>query len=417
MLKANLARTLCGFAILILSVGGTLAIAAAPSATIEVSAPDRDYRDYPITVEISAPPSAKSVLLLEQIPGQTVAPQLWREGEKAMVTLIVPQLKKGSTLSYKLAFGEAAPASADGVEVRKGEGAVEVLIGGKLFTRYVTADGPKPYCYPLMDAAGAAVTRDFPMKKVEAETKLKDNDHPHHRSLWFTHGDVNGIDFWSESAKAGKTVHRTFEAVEGGPATGRIRAVTDWVAPDGKKVCEDTREIRFYKVAAGRLFDYDVTVKATEGPVKFGDTKEGMFGFRVASTMKADAKKMDPKIGGAIVNSEGLKDGDAWGKPAAWVDYCGPIEGKTVGIAVFNHPSSFRFPTYWHVRTYGLFAANPFGIHDFPNGKGKDGSHAMAKGDSITFRYRILIHSGTTEEAKIAQIGEQYANPPKVAVK
>jgi hypothetical protein len=393
------------------------AMAATPPTAIEVSAPNSDYRDYPLTVEVAAPAGAKSATLTDAKSGQAVACQLWRDADKAMLTWIVPELAKGSSLSYKLAFSDTVPASGDGVVLKKGDGAIDVLIGGALFTRYLTASGPKPYCYPVLDAAGTQVTRDFPMKDVELEKKLKDTDHPHQRSLWFTHGDVNGIDFWAESAKSGKTVHRAFEAVEGGPAMGRLRAVNDWVAPDAKKVCEDTREIRFYKVTAGRLFDWDITVRATDGPVKFGDTKEGMFGFRVASTMKPDAKKMDPKLGGAIVSSEGLKDGDAWGKPAKWVDYYGPVGSKTVGIAMFNHPSSFRYPTYWHVRTYGLFAANPFGIHDFPGGKGKDGSHTIEQGSSITFRYRILIHSGTTEDAKVASVGEQYFNPPQVVVR
>ena len=102
-------------------------------------------------------------------------------------------------------------------------------------------------------------------------------------------------------------------------------------------------------------------------------------GVRVAGTMKVDAK-----LGGRIVNSEGQTDGDAWAKRAAWVDYHGPVDGLTVGVAILNHPSSFRFPTYWHVRTYGLFAANPFGWQDFQRSDDVDGSCALAPGESIT---------------------------------
>jgi len=414
--KTSGKRALFGVAVLILGGWAISTFAAAPSTAIQVSAPDRDYRDYPVTAVVSAPASAKSATLTDAKSGQTVACQLWRDGEKAMLTWIIPELGKGSSLGFKVALSDTAPGPSDGVVIRQGSDAAEILIGGALFTRYVTSGVSKPYCYPIFDATGTPVTRDFPMKEIEMEAKLKDRDHAHQRSLWFTHGDVNGMDFWGEGAKAGKTVHRTFEAIEGGPVMGRLRALTDWIAPGGEKVCEDQREIRFYKVANGRLFDWDITVRATQGPVKFGDTKEGMFGFRLASTMKVDAKKIDPKIGGTIVNCDGLKDGDAWGKPAKWVDYCGPVQGKTVGIAVLDHPSSFRYPTYWHVRTYGLFAANPFGIHDFPGGKGKDGSHTIAKDDSITFRYRVFIHSGTTEEAKVAEVFDQFANPPKITV-
>jgi len=137
--------------------------------------------------------------------------------------------------------------------------------------------------------------------------------------------------------------------------------------------------------------------------VKFGDTKEGMLGVRVASSMDVD------KGSGHILNSRGEKDGDAWGKQAEWCDYYGPVDGKTVGIAIMEHPTSFRYPTYWHVRTYGLFATNPFGLNAFTNGKTADGSYTIPAGGKITFRYRILIHEGTTEEAKIAETYSKYA--------
>ncbi len=158
--------------------------------------------------------------------------------------------------------------------------------------------------------------------------------------------------------------------------------------------------------------DFDITIHAPNGPVMFGDTKEGMMGFRVASSMDVDRKQ-----GGRIVNSRGRKDGDTWGMPAEWVDYYGPVNGKTVGIAVMDHLSSFRHPTHWHVRTYGLFAANPFGLKDFPNGKGKNGSHTIPKGGEMRFRYRIFIHEGTTEDAGVALVADGYRNPPTVTVK
>ena len=284
----------------------------------------------------------------------------------------------------------AMPVHAD-VQFKKGNEAVDVLVNGNLFTRYVFAGAPKPYCYPVIGPTGNPVTRAYPMEDVEGETK----DHPHHRSFWFTFGDVNGIDFWSESDKAGKIVHKEFEKLK----DGVIRTKNDWIAPDGRKVCEDTRELKFSE----HTMDFTITIKATNGPVKFGDTKEGMLGVRVASSMDVD------KGAGHIVNSRGDKDADAWGKQAEWCDYYGPVDGKTVGIAIMDHPSSFRYPTYWHVRTYGLFATNPFGLNAFTNGKTADGSYTIPAGGKITFRYRILIHEGTTEEAKIAEAYSNYA--------
>ena len=131
--------------------------------------------------------------------------------------------------------------------------------------------------------------------------------------------------------------------------------------------------LTFYRTEGSRIIDFEITLKATDGPVTFGDTKEGMFGLRVASSMDVNKKK-----GGKITNAEGLTDDQAWGKASPWVDYTGPVEGKTVGIAILNHPRSFRYPTTWHVRTYGLFAANPFGWHDF--GLGEVGEYTLPGG-------------------------------------
>ena len=153
--------------------------------------------------------------------------------------------------------------------------------------------------------------------------------------------------------------------------------------------------------------DCDIVVTASNGKVRFGDTKEGSFGVRVAGTMKVDKPGS-----GTIINSEGHKDTDAWGKPAAWVDYHGPLEGKTVGVAILNHPTSFRHPTHWHVRSYGLFCANPFGLHNFI-GPDADGSHTLDKGQSLTLRHRVLFHQGDEKEGKVAESFAEYSKQTK----
>jgi len=159
-----------------------------------------------------------------------------------------------------------------------------------------------------------------------------------------------------------------------------------------------------------RWIDFDITVRATDKSVRFGDTKEGSFGVRVAGTMKVEAKP-----GGHIENSEGQTDGGAWGKQAAWVDYYGPVEGETVGIAILNHPDSFRYPSYWHVRTYGLFAANPFGLHHFKGDNKIDASHTLQPGESFTLNYRVLLHRGDTKQADIAGAFQRYAETDRPA--
>jgi len=153
--------------------------------------------------------------------------------------------------------------------------------------------------------------------------------------------------------------------------------------------------------------------------VTFGDTKEGSFGLRVNESMKVERK-----TGGKIVSSEGLEDEKAWGKPAAWVDYYGPIQGETLGIAILNHPSSFRYPTHWHVRPYGLFAANPWGLHDFTGGKEHNivmRHRAIERGLRLNeyglFRSKTetrdpkLLESCKTEEEIFAKLGLKFVPP------
>ena len=312
-------------------------------------------------------------------------------------------------MTYRLHFPPCALAivlctqfaAAEVTAERSKDGAV-VKIDGQPFTEYLVVSGTKPVLWPILGPTGKPMTRAYPMAKVPEE---KVRDHVHHRSFWFTHGRVNGVDFWGENRATIK--HREFTKLESGP-TAVIEAVNDWLAPDGKKVCEERRTLRFGARDDARWIDFDTTIKATEGPVTFGNTKEGSFGVRVAESMRVDSKR-----GGRIVNSEGQTDGGAWGRPAAWVDYHGPVDGQTVGIAILNHPTSFRFPTHWHVRSYGLFAANPFGLRDFPEGKEKDGSHTIPADQSMTLRYRVLLHRGDEKEGKIAEAFAAYSKDVK----
>lgn len=284
-------------------------------------------------------------------------------------------------------------------KVQETEQGATVELNGELLTNYVIDQGAKPFLWPIIGPTGEPITRAYPMQRVQGERK----DHHHHRSFWFTHGDVNGIDFWSESGRNGLIKHREFATLEGGD-TAKIVSLNDWTNREGEKICEDRRTIRFAVDGDMRIIDFDVTIHATDGPVKFGDTKEGAFGIRIPTSLDVDSRG-----GGRIVNSEGQTDSQTWGQPARWVDYHGPLGDEHVGIAILNHPSSFRYPTHWHVRTYGLFAANPFGLHDFQGSDEADGSHTIEKGDSMTLRYRVLLHRGDEQSAGIEQAFKQYA--------
>ena len=291
----------------------------------------------------------------------------------------------------------ARPAAAE-ITIEKTPQGATVKADGQPFTEYVTKFGTSPILYPIVGPTGKAVTRNYPMRDVASE---KDRDHIHHRSLWFTHGSVNGIDFWS--AGKGRIEHREFVKAEGGPEAVIITR-NDWLSPDGsQQVCQDERTLKFGADAERRWIDFEIALKASNGPVVFGDTKEGTFAVRVPSTMRVDSK-----LGGHIVNSEGKTDGATWGKPAAWVDYFGPVEEETLGIAILNHPTSFRFPTYWHVRTYGLFAANPFGLHDFTFGKEK-GEYTLPAGETLKLRYRVLLHKGDEKAGRVAEAFAEFA--------
>jgi len=294
------------------------------------------------------------------------------------------------------------PGRKAGVRIVEQDGKLRVEVDGRLFTVYNYRDKQAsfPYFYPVIGPTGVNITRHWPMKLGKDEA----TDHKHHRSLWFTHGLINGQDFWHGGEE--KVVHERFLEVSGGEV-GIIRSQNKYVGKDGQIVCRDTRTHRFYRSSAdgGLIMDFEITIYASEGMVVFGDTKEGSMAIRLAPTIRVEGKVG----GGHIVNSEGDRDGSAWGKRAAWCDYYGPLNGRTVGVAIFDHPENPRHPTWWHVRTYGLFAANPFGVHDFEGKPKRTGDLAVPAGESMTFRYRFYFHKGETEQAKVAEYYRKYA--------
>src|SRR5688572_4197014 len=148
--------------------------------------------------------------------------------------------------------------ASEGVKITELKGKLRVEIDGELFTEYHFEGAPHVYFYPLIGPNGLPMTRNFPMKEVAGE----EQDHVHHRSLWYSHGAVNGVDFWAETPKAGKIIHDKFLEVKSGKESGVIRSQNKWIAPDGKVLCTDERLFRVYaRPKNERLFDYDVTLK------------------------------------------------------------------------------------------------------------------------------------------------------------
>lgn len=299
-----------------------------------------------------------------------------------------------------------------GVKVKKeGEGKVAVRVGGELLTRYLYGEtAPKPCLYPLMGPFGLGVTRAYPQEELEGDS----TDHVHHRSVYVAWGDVNGSDNWSEEEGHGSMVHQYFGALDNGPVFGRIVSLNDWVNAAGERLMQDRLEYRFYNTPPSfRLLDLTVTFFASDGDVRFGDTKEGgIVSLRVASSMEVDREHGR----GRIENSLGaLNEAETWGKQASWCDYSGLVGDHVVGIAAMDHPGNPGYPTRWHVRNYGLMTANPFGLSHFI-GPGHDGSFTLAAGGSAVFRYRIMVHAGRAGEGEVAERYLDWIAPPVAAL-
>jgi hypothetical protein len=298
------------------------------------------------------------------------------------------------------------------VDIKQQADRMDITINGAAFsTFYYGSEAPKPYLHPLRTASGKIVTRAYPMADVEGESK----DHPHHRGLWFTHGDVNGFDFWANEArqkgpKKGKIVLDKAGPVTGGKKKGTLQASFNWLDPQGNTLIKEARRMTFYADRNRRVIDLEITLTAAVD-VKFGDTKEGTFAMRLATPLEEPSPKSKGVARtGKMVNAEGLAtEKEVWGKRSAWVDYEGVLEGEKLGIAILDHPSNPRYPTYWHSRGYGLFAANIFGVRDFTRDKSKDGSLSIEKGKSLRFLYRVVIHPGDARAARVAKEFEKFS--------
>jgi hypothetical protein len=295
-----------------------------------------------------------------------------------------------------------APAAAEPAPVTVAPDAaahrVAVTIGGKPFTDYrYEPDLNKPVLYPLRTDTGTIVTRGAPLDPQPGEP----TDHPHHIGSWLTYGDVNGLDVWgnppakpgdrkAEGGKKGAIRHRKVVRAEGGPEKGELEVAADWVGADEKPLLAESTRFVFRGAPGLRAFDRATTLTAAAQRVLFKDTKEGMFGIRVAKSLQGDGK---PGETGLYRSSEGATGKDVWSTRAKWMLLSGKVGDESVTIAVFDHPHNPNHPTYWHARTYGLFAANPLGQKDFDKAKGELG-FSLEPGKSTTFRYRVLIVTG-----------------------
>ncbi|MBA4064626.1 MAG: hypothetical protein C0501_13115 [Isosphaera sp.] len=328
----------------------------------------------------------------------------------------------------------AAPAAgrADDLTATVTPDGVEFKAGKEVVAKYVTDPKyPKPFLYPVLAPGGVPVTRGYPVEKGlpgEATT-----DHVHHKSVWFCHGDVipegvelktkttdkhgKGVDFWSEAKdKDGTRRHGQMTCVKvGEPKAGKggvgVETQNEWRTVEGMKIMDETRVVTFRDLPDGRLFAFDITLRATVCPISFGDTKEGSFAIRTHDALRPNRGP----DGGTVTTADGKafappqKDNlPIWGQPTAWIDYSGEVDGKKVGIAVFEGPDNAKGG--WHVRAYGLNGPNPFGreLSGFPSQKGKTDLVRIEKGGELKLRYAVYAHTGDAKTGKVAEAFELF---------
>jgi hypothetical protein len=318
------------------------------------------------------------------------------------------------------------------LKVSESDKKVDVLFDGQLFTSYIYPDNiMKPVLWPVVSPAGNMLTRSYPM-----ENKAGDRtDHPHHVGVWLNYGDVNGLDFWNNSeaipeerkSDYGRIYHTSVEKAESGKNKAELVVENEWKAPDGTKMLDEETNFTFSQKDENiRIIDRTTTLEAVIDEVKFTDNKEGMFAIRVARELElpsdsptklmdshgniTEVKEMDnSKVKGDYRSSEGIEGAEVWGTRARWMKLSSEINGEKVALVIIDHPSNVGYPTYWHARGYGLFAANTLGQKIFSEGE-NELNFSLTEGETTTFKYRLVVASGELSDEKINELADEFAS-------
>lgn len=316
------------------------------------------------------------------------------------------------------------------LKVKDAEKKVEVLIDGELFTAYIYPDLiKKPVLWPLISPAGNMLTRSFPLETKEGDR----SDHPHHVGVWLNYGDVNGLDFWNNSeaiapekrAGYGSIYHRSIEKAESGTGSALLETTAVWESPDQIPMLEEHSSFTFSVVDDIRIIDRTSTLKALLDEVQFKDNKEGMFAIRVARELELPSEgptdlvdahgnitrveKMDNTlVKGNYRSAEGVEGKEVWGTRCRWMKLAGEIKGEQVALVIIDHPSNVGYPTYWHARGYGLFAANTLGQEVFSDGENIL-NFGLKKDQSVTFKYRLVVAGKDLSDSQINELADAYA--------
>jgi hypothetical protein len=304
---------------------------------------------------------------------------------------------------------------------------INVLVDGKLFTSFCWPDNVyKPVLYPVITSGGTEITRGFPLKPRAGEQ----NDHIHQVGIWLNYGNVNGFDFWGNGYRGmkepngGVIKHLSIERLSSRNGEGSFVSVEDWLSPTGKKLLAEKTEYHFIARGASRIIDRITTLTAGDSAVQFKDTKEGMFGIRVARQLELPSKEgvtlldaqgnpslekdtLNSGVTGNYISSEGISGNAVWGTRARWMNLSGIIGNEKISIVVCDHMKNPGYPTYWHARGYGLFAANPLGWNDFTKGK-EQFNFSIPANKSARFRYRVIISSYYPTDNEINAYSDEF---------
>lgn len=285
-------------------------------------------------------------------------------------------------------------------QVKIAPGSIVIDVDGKPFTTFqYGVEAWKPFFGPVRSASGKIVTRRFPMEMVAGESR----DHLHHRGLWFTYDDINGVKYWENDpsyttkANKGRVVVKKAEWKEGAKS-GTLDAVMEWQDGAGKVQLIENQKTVIYSDPKLRIMDFYITLTAVVD-LTIGDTKEGAFAIRLA-------EEFTEKRGAKITNAEGLETmKQVWGKRSTWVNYAAEMDGEKLGVAILDHPSNPGSPTRWHARDYGLFSLNPFGQQAFDSTQ-KEKITKLAAGQKLNFVWRVVIHP---DEVSVADLYKTFA--------
>jgi len=312
------------------------------------------------------------------------------------------------------------------VELVKGDARVDVMVAGELFTSYLFSDKlPKPVLVPVRTPSGIEVSRRNPLVELAGGS----DDHLHHLGIFFTVDGVNGTKFWNNVEPPPQIKHIKTTEVTSGDGKGTLSTVIHWIDDNGKTLLQETRTMVFLAGEHDNEYaiDFSTDLKAADTTVTFEDTEEGVFAIRLADCLRESGTGVLPKVGAPLpeesISGTGRyfsSNGDetarqVWGKRARWVALQGVRNNKVVGIAFLNHPESINYPTYWHVRNYGLFSANPLGQGDFQRqSKYKKNPViplrlTLEPGKSAHFRFLVLVYEGVRTKEQIEQRFKEFA--------